>query len=100
MSRRAGDRLGAVGYGCLALLVLAGTGGGLFLLFLGVRAVMRGREADLGSSADAAALVDSLEGGVAAAGFGALALLVAAVALVVLLKELADETAARRRGPL
>jgi hypothetical protein len=74
--------------------------GGLWLLVLGIGRVVAGSGAELKHAGDAHALADSLEVAVAYAGAGALLLLVALVALVVLLKELSDDAARRARGPV
>ena len=50
--------------------------------------------------AEASRLVETLEGAVALCGVGALGFLIAFAAGVVLLKELADESARRARGPV
>lgn len=94
------DRLGAAGYGCLVLTSLgAGLGGGLLLL-LGIGRVAAGGQATLRHAEDAHALSESLEGAMGMAGLGALLLLVAAVAFVVLLREMGDDAARRARGPV
>lgn len=94
------DRLGLLGYGCLGATTLsAGLGGGLLLL-LGIGRVASGGQATLRHIEDAHALNQSLEGAVAMSGLGALLLLIAAVALVVLLREMGDDAARRARGPV
>ncbi len=95
-----GDRVGLAGYGCLVALLLGPGVGGLWLLVLGIGRVVAGSGAEMKHAGDAHALADSLEVAVAYAGAGALLLLVALVALVVLLKELSDDAARRARGPV
>ena len=94
------DRAGLAGYGCLVGLLAGGLGGGCLLVFMGIATLMRARTEDLGSTDEAWALVDSLEGAVALCGAGALALLIGIVSGVVLLKEMADETERHHRGPV
>lgn len=94
------DGLGALGYGCLATLLLGGGAGGLAAGFLGVAAVVRGARADVDSAAEARALFAGLEGALALCALGALLLLIACIAGVVLLKELGDDTARARRGAI
>ena len=95
------DMLGLKGYGCLLTLVVSGLCGGGLLLVLGVgRVVGAGQGPAPEGGAEAQALVGSLETAVAMCGAGALALLVATVAGVVLLKELGDDAARRQRGPM
>jgi chromate transport protein ChrA len=89
-----------VGYGCLLLGLSGGLLGGAALVFAAVARIVRGSEAELADTADAVALSLSLEGAVVAAGAGTLLLLIGVVCGVVLLKELADEAARKRRGPV
>lgn len=95
-----GARGGLAGYGCLLIGATGGLLGGGYLAFLAVSRIVAGARAELAHGADAAALTLSLEGAVIAAGFGALLLLIGFVCGVVLLKELADDAARARRGPL
>lgn len=97
-ARREG--LGLAGFGCLAALLLAGALGGTAAAFLGVARIVRGSEVELESARDAHALALSLEGAVALCGVGSLGILVAVVAAILLLKELGDASARRRRGPI
>lgn len=95
-----GDRVGLAGYGCLVALLLGPGVGGLWLVVLGVGRVVAGSGAELKHAGDAHELANSLEVAVAYAGAGALLVLIALVALVVLLKELSDDAARRARGPV
>ena len=94
------DAVGLAGYGCLITLALAGGLGGTALLMLGIGRVVGAGRMPVQSGAEARELSLSLEWAVALCGFGALALLIGAVAGVVLLKELSDDASRRERGAL
>jgi len=93
-------QVGLAGYGCLLIGLSGGLLGGAALMFAAVSRIVRGSQTELSDSAEAVALSISLEGAVVAAGAGTLLLLIGVVCGVVLLKELADEATAKRRGPL
>ena len=92
------DRVGLAGYGCLVALLLAGGGGGCALMLAGIGAFIGASGTEVEDTADAAGFLESLEGSVVLCGSATLALLVAVIALVILLKELGDDMAKRRRG--
>lgn len=92
--------MGLAGYGCLVVLMLGGFLGGSGLVFLSVSRFMSAADTDLSGGADTEGFLDTLEGSVAAAGFGAVVLLVGVGATIVLLKEMADESSRRARGPV
>lgn len=98
-ARRA-DRVGLWGYGCLVALVAGGGLGGAGLLLAGIGTYARTAGQTLAGLEEAPAFTRTLERSVVLCGFGALALLVAVVAAVVLLKELGDDAARAGRGPV
>lgn len=91
---------GLVGLGCLAGLLAVGAGGGGAALFLGVSRIVRGSLTPLESVREAHALAISLETAVVLCAVGALGVLLGGVALVLILKELSDQSARRQRGPI
>jgi hypothetical protein len=99
-ARAARDRVGLFGFGCLAALVGAGGLAGLGLLLAGVGVYATAATRPLARVAEAKGLAEALERAVVLCGFGALLLLVAVIAAVVLLKELGDDAARARRGAL
>ena len=92
------DIVGLAGYGCLSVLLLSGLGGGLGLIVMGIGAYLRAGAIDVEDTVEAHRLLDGLEGAVVLCGAGTLALLVGLVALVVLLKELGDDSRRASRG--
>ena len=100
-SVRAGrEGAGLAGLSCLAALLALGAVGGGSAVFLGVGRIVRGSVTELQSVGEAHALAISLETAVVLCAVGALGLLLAGVALVLILKELSDQSARRRRGPI
>lgn len=94
------DRVGLAGYGCLATLSAGGGLVGAGLIVSGIGAYVGAASQKLARGEEAAAFADALERSVVLCGFGALAMLVAVVAAIVLLKELSDDAARAARGPM
>jgi hypothetical protein len=94
------DRVGLAGYGCLVTLSAAGGLGGGALIVLGIGAYVGAANQKLARAEEAPAFADALERSVVLCGFGALGILVAVIAAIVLLKELSDDAARAARGPM
>lgn len=92
--------MGLAGYGCLATLSAGGGLVGAGLIVLGIGAYVGAAGQKLARADEAAAFADALERAVILCGFGALAVLIAVIAAIVLLKELGDDAARAARGPL
>jgi hypothetical protein len=97
---RPDERKGLLGYATLVALVVSGLGGALVLGGLGLRAYFAASGMPVTSGRDGRALLETLEGALVLWSFGVLALIVAVTAFVVLMKELSDDVARARRGPM
>ena len=94
------ERSSLAGISCLATLLLGGAVGGSAAVFLGIARIVQGTSEELADTTAARALALSLEGAVVLIAFGALGILLAGVAALLLFKELSDAVARRRRGPV
>ncbi len=94
------DRLGAWGFGCLALTSLGSALAGTFLLIAGIGNYLNAPQASISSDSEARAFLHGLEGSVIQIGVATLAFLLALATLVILLKELSDDVRRERRGSI
>ncbi|MGE0713273.1 MAG: hypothetical protein AB7N76_35485 [Planctomycetota bacterium] len=92
------DRATLWGYGCLVAAVLGGGALALGGALAGLASYFRAQQATAAQVRETGAFLGTLEAAVAWCGAGALGLLVATGALVILLKEMADDTARKQRG--
>lgn len=88
------------GAGCLVVGIALGLALGLVGFGLGLSAFFAAQQETLRGADQAQGFLAGLESSVAWCGLGSLGLLIATGALVILLKELGDETARRERGDL
>ncbi|RMG14359.1 MAG: hypothetical protein D6731_10500 [Planctomycetota bacterium] len=100
MTKGERDSQSLAAYGCLGALCAAGAAAGVGCVLHGVGTVARASGGRPRDASEARALLDSLEGAVLVVGVGTLCLLVAFVAAVLLLQELVEQAARRRRGPV
>ena len=94
------EKQGLVGYGAHVALVAGGGLGALILGGMGVLAYFGAADATVKTARDGHVLLGTLENALMLWSFGILSLLVSVIALVVLLKGLADDVATARRGPV
>lgn len=86
------------GLGCLVGALCLGSALALAGFLLGLASYFRAQATVLEDVNDTAGYLDTLEAAVAWCGLGALGSLVATGALILILKELADESARKQRG--
>ena len=96
--RAAGDRALLYGFGCLGVALCAGLALALVGFGLGLNAYFYAQRSELSDAAQAPAFLGTLEAAVAWCGVGSLGLLIATASIVVLFKELGEESARRARG--
>lgn len=94
------DKAGAAGYSCLVAVAAGGFVGAAGLGLLALRAFFLARVAPVEQPGGPLSFLQGLEAAVALTGTAAVLAVVGTVAAVVLLKEMGDEEAARRRGPI
>ncbi|MBL4845592.1 MAG: hypothetical protein JKY65_08710 [Planctomycetes bacterium] len=100
MSQQAADRSLLAGAGCLVVALVVGLAVALAGFGFGLSAFFQAQSSALKEAEQAPAFLSTLEGAVAWCGIGSLGLLIAFGSLVILLRELAEESARRRRGEI
>jgi hypothetical protein len=100
MSGATRERQGLKGYAALVTLVAGGALGALVLGGMGLAAYFGAADATVKTTRDGHLLLGTLENALMLWSFGVLSLLVAVIALIVLIKGLADDVATARRGPV
>ena len=97
-SQQAADRSLLAGAGCLVAALVLGLALGLAGFGLGLSSFFQAQSSTLSEAGQTPAFVSTLEGAVAWCGVGSVGLLIAFGSLVILLRELSEESARRRRG--